>query len=188
MSFLVFVDAEAQSRVDTLAKALSDRPGLNLEIGGRGDPASDREALRHGTVDIAMKREKMKSLAAAGNAPASIEQITIGAEERGKWLKAAYEAAPIKTRPRNVIGMLKDVPDAEMEAMLLAEAAVDEDAVRLLANARAQAVKDALASKGIAGERLFLLAPRLGGEQAATARTAVASPSAPPTRVDLALR
>ena len=182
------VNAEAQSRVDTLAKALSDRPGLNLEIGGRGDPASDREALRHGAVDTAMKREKMKSLAAAGNAPASIDQITIGADERGKWLKAAYEAAPIKTRPRNVIGMLKDVPDAEMEAMLLAETAVDEDAVRLLANARAQAVKDALASKGIAGERLFLLAPRLGGEQAATARTAVASPSAPPTRVDLALR
>jgi len=138
-------------------------------------------------VDTAMKREKMKSLVRDGNAPASLDLVTIPANERPRWLKVAYEEAPIKTRPRNVIGMLKDVPDAEMEAMLLADASVDDDAIRLLANARAQAVKDALAAKGIAGERMFLLAPRLGTERNASAATAT-TPSAPPTRVDLALR
>jgi hypothetical protein len=66
-----------------------------------------------------------------------------------------------------------------MEAMLLTEATIDDDAIRLLANARAQAVKDALAGKGIAGDRLFLLAPRIGAKPAA---------NAPPARVDLALR
>ena len=183
---------EAQKRVDTLGKALADRPALKLDIGGRADPAGDREAMRRSAVDTAMRREKMKTLASAGTAPASVDLVTIGADERVRWLTAAYRQSSIKERPRNVIGMLKEVPPAEMEAMLLDDAKVDDDALRLLANARAQAVKDALAAKGIAGERLFLTAPRLGGEGAATAAEAAASaPAAPangPSRVDLALR
>ena len=175
---------DAQKRVDTLGKALADRPGLTLEIGGRADPVGDREALRRDAVETAMKREKMKSLAREGTAPASLDLVKIEAAERGRWLKAAYEEAPIKTRPRNMIGVLQDVPASEMEAMLLADATVGEDAIRLLANARAQAVKDALTAKGIAGERLYLLAPRLGSERGATASAG----DAPPTRVDLALR
>jgi hypothetical protein len=92
--------------------------------------------------------------------------------------------------------MLKDVPPAEMEAMLLADAKVEDDALVLLANARAQAVKDALAAKGIAGERLFLTAPKVGAAGAtAAAVTAEATPGAQApaapaslARVDLALR
>src|SRR4029453_12816101 len=57
------LDAEAQSRLDTLAKALAGRPALRLDIGGRADTAGDRDALRHAAVDSAMKHEKMKSLA-----------------------------------------------------------------------------------------------------------------------------
>ena len=45
--------------------------------------------------------------------------------------------------------MLKDVPPAEMEAMLLADAKVDDDALRQLANRRAQAVKDAIVANSI---------------------------------------
>src|SRR4029079_15332039 len=182
----------------TLGKALADRPALKLDIGGRADSSSDREALRNATVESAMKREKMKTLAAAGTAPASVDLVTIGAEERTRWLTAAYRESSIKDRPRNVIGMLKDLPPAEMEAMLLADAKIDDDALRLLANARAQAVKDDLTAKGIAGERLFLTVPRLAGESAkappAGTSPAAATPSspeavaAPPSRVDLALR
>jgi len=181
---------EAQKRVDTLSKALADRPGLKLDIGGRADPAGDREALRRASVESAMKREKLKKLASEGSAPASVEAVTIGADERVRWLTAAYREAPIKDRPRNVIGMLKDVPPAEMEAMLLANATVDDEALRQLANARAQAVKDALVAKGVAGERLFLLAPKLGGETVVPGGQAAAPPGAPlpPARVDLALR
>ena len=56
-----------------------------------------------------------------------------------------------------------------------------------------RAVKDALAAKGIAGERLFLTAPRLGGEGAAPSAaggtpSAAAAASASASRVDLALR
>ena len=184
---------EAQQRLDTLGKALAERPALRLDIGGRADPAADREALRRAAVESAMKREKMKSMAAAGNAPASVELVTIGADERVRWLTAAYRASSIADRPRNVIGMLEDLPPARMEAMLLADAKVDDDTLRLLANARAESVKGALAATGIAGERLFLTAPRLSGEGAAPPATGVtpsaaAAASVSASRVDLALR
>jgi hypothetical protein len=83
--------------------------------------------------------------------------------------------------------MLKDVPPAEMEDMLYANAKVDDDALRKLAIARSEAVKQAIAATGIGDERLFLIAPRLGGEPA-RAGTEVGAPTASPTRVDLALR
>jgi hypothetical protein len=172
--------ADAQKRIDTLAKALADRPALKLDIAGRADPATDREALRHAAVDAAMRHEKMKALVAAGTAPASVDQVSIAADERTQWLTAAYREAPIPDRPRNMLRMLKDLPPAEMEAMLLANAKVDDEALRALANARALAVQDALVAKGIADSRLFLIAPKLGGETGAAA--------GPPTRVDLALR
>jgi uncharacterized protein involved in outer membrane biogenesis len=176
------IQTEAQQRVDTLGKALADRPALKLDIGGRADSEGDRTALRRATVESAMKREKMKSLAAAGAAPASVDLVTIGADERIRWLTAAYRESSIKDRPRNVIGILKDVPPAEMESLLLADAKIDDDALRLLANARAQAVKEALVAKNIAGDRLFVTVARVSGEGAASTTEAA------PSRVDLALR
>ena len=77
-------------------------------------------------------------------------------------------------------------------------AKVDDDALRLLATARAQAVKDDLAAKNIGTERLFLTVPRVAGVEAASTGSATVAPagSAPPaapagapsSRVDLALR
>jgi hypothetical protein len=184
-----------RKQIDTLGKALADRPGLKLDIGGRADPSSDRESLRRAAAEKAMKHEKMKSLAAAGNAPASVDLVTIGADERVRWLTAAYRESSIDDRPRNVFGMLNDIPPADMEAILLAAAKVDDDALRLLANARAQSVKDALAAKGVAGERLFVIAPRIGSEGTAPMSAAALpdagapEPATPasPRRVDLAL-
>jgi len=186
------LDAEARKRLDTLGKALADRPALKLDIGGRADSEGDREALRRAAVVSAMKREKMKSLAASGELPASVDLVTIDADERIRWLTAAYRAAPIKDRPRNVIGLLKDLPPAEMEAILLADARIDDDALRLLANARSQAVKESLVAKSIAGERLFITVARLSGDGAAqtveAATHATSAVAAVPSRVDLALR
>ena len=176
------LNADAQGRIDTLGKALLDRPALKLDIAGHADPVADREALRHAAVQAAVRHEKMKALIAQGTAPASVDQLTFAEGERARWLAAAYRAAPIPDRPRNVLGMLKDLPPAEMEAMLLANAKVDDEALRSLANARALAVNDALVAKGIGDDRLFLVAPRLGSD------TAGGAPARSPARVDLALR
>ena len=117
-----------------------------------------------------------------------MDQVTIGADERNRWLTAAYKEAPLPDRPRNAFGMLKDVPPAEMEAMLLASAKVDDDALRQLASTRAQTVKDAITAKGVAGERLFLVAPKLGNESGGVKADGAGEKAGPPARVDLALR
>ena len=62
--------------------------------------------------------------------------------------------------------------------MLYANAQVDDAALAALANARAQAVKDALARTGVGTDRLFLVVPKVAPPAA----------GAPPARVDLALR
>jgi hypothetical protein len=175
------IGPDAEKRIAMLAKALSDRPALTLEIGGRADPVADREALRHVAVEHAMKRAKMRSLITDKTAPASIDQVTIGAEERDRWLREAYRDAPLPNRPRDTWGMLSDVPPADMEAMLLASATVDDDAMRSLANARAQAVRDTIITTGVASDRLFVVAPRVGAEPGATSDPATL------TRVDLSL-
>jgi hypothetical protein len=183
------ITPDAQQRIDAVGKALADRPGLKLEIGGRADPAADREALRRAAVETAMRREKMKSLASSSSAPGSLDEVTISSEERPRWLAAAYREAPIQERPRNVLGFLKDVPPAEMEAMLYAHAKADDDALRQLANARAIAVKDTIATHGVSDDRLFLVAPKLGDEPGGVKKAAQsADVAATPTRVDLALR
>jgi len=171
---------DGAKRVDTLGRALSERPALKLDIAGRADPAADREALRRASVEAALKREKLKSLAGSGaeGAPASVDTIAIAQDERARWIAAAYRASSIPDRPRNFIGLLKDLPPAEMEAMLYANAQVDDAALAALANARAQAVKDALARTGVGTDRLFLVVPK----------AAPPAGSAPPARVDLALR
>jgi len=129
-----------------------------------------------------MRTEKMKVLVSEGTAPPSVDQVEIAPGERNRWLTAAYRESSIPDRPRNMLGMLKDLPPAEMEAMFVANAKVDDESLRALANARARSVKDAFVAKGIADERLFLIAPRIGGDAGGTPAGAAA------TRVELALR
>jgi uncharacterized protein involved in outer membrane biogenesis len=168
--------AAADAKLDTLGKALTARPSLKVDIAGHSDTAADTEALRRGAVERAIRAEKLKALAAAGTPPGG-GRVEVSADERLRYLTAAYKDAPIKERPRNFFGILKDVPAADMEAMLYAHATAGDDALRELAQRRAQAVKEALVKRGVAPERLFIVT--------ATAKSAKDAPAA---RVDLALK
>lgn len=171
----------AIGKLTTLAKALADRPALKLDAAGRAIPDADREGLKRAALERALRLSKQKDIARSNGAPApALEAIAIDAAEREKYLKAAYKDTNLKGKPRNFIGMAKDVPAAEMEAMLLASYEVGDDGLRDLANRRAQAVKDWLSAKGgIPAERLFIVAPRLGSEGVKEGA---------PTRVDFAIR
>lgn len=144
----------ARQRLDSLAAKLVDRPALKLAATGRADPVVDEEGLRKLHVDRLMRAAKAK---ATGEAPADV-QIT--APERSTWLAAAYKAADIK-KPRNLIGIAKTLPDAEMEALLKAAAPVNAQALRDLANQRGDQVKAYLAHK-LPPERILLTASRVG--------------------------
>jgi hypothetical protein len=144
----------ARSRLDTLASKLDDRPALKLEATGRADPAVDVPGLRAAHVDRLMRVAKAK----AQKQP--VAEVSISPEEKAQWLTAAYKAADIK-KPRNLVGLAKTLPPAEMEALLQAAAPVNDAALKSLADHRGDAVKAYLSSK-IPPERVLLTASKVG--------------------------
>jgi len=158
------LDKPGADKLAAIGKALANRPGLKLDVSGRADPAVDREALRRLALDRAVKAQKAKGLPGDAAKGARLDEIEVTPEEYPRYLTAAYRDASFP-RPRNFIGMLKDLPVAEMEALMLANAPVSDEDLRLLANARALAAKEELVgTRGVAAERVFLVAPRLGTE------------------------
>jgi hypothetical protein len=60
-------------------------------------------------------------------------------------------------KPRNILGIAKDLPDPEMEKLILAHIRITDDDLRLLSQARAREVRRFLVGKGaVAPERIFL--------------------------------
>lgn len=171
----------AQAKLNSLAKALVERPGLRLDAAGRAVPAVDTEGLKRAALERALRIRKQKDLAAAGASSPSLEEIDIDAADYAKYLKLVYRDTDLPSKPRNFIGMAKDVPAAQMQALLLAGYRIGENELRELANQRAQRVKDWLISKGnVPAERIFIVAPRLDAQGI--------KDEGAPTRVDFAIR
>ena len=145
------------AKLATLAKALNDRPALKLDIAASADPALDTEVLRQAALQRRVKAEKLKTLVAKGEAAPSLDDIEVGEAEYPELLKKAYRAGDFE-KPTNFIGMVKDVPLADMEALILANTELGEDELRALAQQRAQTVRDWLVGEGqVASERIFVL-------------------------------
>jgi hypothetical protein len=173
------LDATANDKIKAVAKALGDRPAVKLDIAGRVDPASDREALKRAAVERQVKAQKFNDLVRSGEPPASVEAVEIPASEYEALLTRAYKAADI-AKPKNAIGLPKDLPKAEMEALLLENAKVSDEHLRGLADDRAQVVRKSLIeAEHVPPERVYLVAPRLDAEGV--------KDKGKPTRVDFAL-
>jgi uncharacterized protein involved in outer membrane biogenesis len=150
----------AEAKIKTLAAAMNNRPALKLEISGRTDPAGDLEGLKRVGLERKVKAQKFKELARQGNPPKSVDDVQIEKPEYERYLKAAYGAESFP-KPRNVIGLAKDLPVSEMEALMLKNATVSDADVRDLANQRAQVVRDRLLATGqITADRVSLVAPK----------------------------
>lgn len=158
------LDAAGRQRLDAVAKALADRPALRLTVMGHADLEAERSGLRRARLDNLVQAEKRRALARSGAAVTGAVVVT--PPEYPVLLKEVYKRADI-SKPRNMVGMAKDLPVPEMEALLLASIPVSADTVRELAVARGVAVKDYLASQALPEDRMFLGAPQLKsvGEQ-----------------------
>ncbi len=164
LSYIEFASGRAsisetgQAKIATLAKALYNRPALNLELIGRIDPASDLEGLKRVAFERKVKAQKLKDLVRRGESPQSLDEIQLDPKEYAQYLKAAYGEENFP-KPRNVIGLAQDLPVPEMEKLMLQHVTVSDDDLRQLAAQRAQAVRDALLGAGqIGAERLSIAA------------------------------
>ena len=136
------IDAKQMKKLETLAGLLANRPALTLEISGFADAESDPEGYRQDQLQqllVAAKWDKLKTDAR----PVTKEEIVISAEEYPKLLLTVYKQADFP-RERNFVGMLKTIPAAEMEQLILANVTIGEEQLQELAKARAIAVRTAL--------------------------------------------
>ena len=146
-----------QQKLLTLAKGLNDRPALKVEIKGYVDRERDAEGYRSELLMKKMRQEKYLTLAKAakGTGPQVADQLTIQPEEYSRYLKAVYlkEKFP---KPRNFIGLLKELPDAEMQKLIITNSVVGDQELKQLAAERVATVRSFLINSGkMAPERLF---------------------------------
>ncbi|WP_175839692.1 DUF748 domain-containing protein [Burkholderia contaminans] len=152
------LDDAQQKKLDTVVKMLTEKPSIRLDLIGRVDPAKDTSGLGDAYVERLVRQQKLKDVVGQGE---SIDPMSVKVEpaEYSKYLTRAYKAADFK-KPRNVIGLQKTLPDADMKKALAEHAPADDNALRALAQQRAQAVRQYLDGK-IDSSRMFIVAPKL---------------------------
>ena len=174
------LDSVGDAKIQSIAKALADRPALKLDVAGRIDPVADREGLRRTALEHKIRLQKFNDLVKRGEPPAAVDLVEVSAAEYEPLLLRVYNAEDFP-KPRNAIGLAKDLPREEMETLILTHTAVSDEDLHLLAEHRAQIVRDSLVDKArVPAERVFLVAPKLGAEGIKDQGRA--------TRVDFALR
>ena len=152
-------DDAAGKRLEALAKALNERDSLKLEITGRADPEADKEGIKRVAIERAVKAEKLKDQMKKGEAT-SVDAVEVDASEYPVYLQRAYKEAKFP-KPRNLIGMQKDLPVEEMEKLMMTNLPASEDDVQQLALRRAENVQSWLIDQGkVPPERVFLVEPK----------------------------
>jgi hypothetical protein len=163
------LDEAGVKKLETLTKALSERTALKLEIAGLVDPAVDREGLKRVAIERAMQREKFADLQKKGSDVDSPDAVRVSAAEYKTYLTRAYKAAKFP-KPRNVVGMQKDLPLEEMEKLMLANLPASDEDLRGLARQRAELVQVWLIEQGkLAPARIFLVQSKAGTSDQAAA-------------------
>ncbi len=155
------ITAEAQKRLENLAKALIDRPALRLEIEGFVDAERDREGLQTARIDGKVRAVKREDLTKKGIESGSAETIEVSSEEYPVLLERVYKAEKFP-KPRNMIGLVKSLPVEEMEKLIITNSTVDDDDLRDLGDRRAKAVRDWLIEHLVSTEQVFLLPSKHG--------------------------
>ncbi len=168
----------AESRLQGVAKALVERPALNLEIAGRSVAEVDAEAAKRLALEQKVRAQKADQMLRKGQAIESADALNIDSAEYPSLLKQVYQRESF-SKPRNAIGLTRDLPVAEMERLILDNIPIGADEIRALAERRALVVKDWLIGPGkVPAERVFLVAPKMFAP----------GDGAPASRVDLSLK
>lgn len=157
------LDDEARKTLDKIGQALSDRPGLNMTVAGHAQREAEQEGWKRAALRSRVAAQARRMAARGDQAPSEPQAPAPGSPQYADSLKEVYRRTDM-AKPRNLVGMAKDLSVPEMEALLLADMAIPDEAMRELAQARAVAVRDYLAGRQVALGRLFVGAPKIDSE------------------------
>ena len=166
LSYLEFDDGRAavsdagMKKIDSLVKALHERPALKLDIEGHVDMEKDREGLKNYRMERKVKAMKLNDMIKQGLPAVPLDAVKIESSEYEKYLTLAYLAEPFP-KPRTAVGSVKTLPVPEMEKLVLTHLVIGSEDLKLLANQRALAVNDQILKSGkVTPERVFITEPK----------------------------
>lgn len=157
------LDPAAREALSAMARAMAERPRLELTAAGIAAPASDAPALREALFLAKLQQRKFRDLKRQRQGPSRPEEVEIAPDEYEYWLGEAYAAEPM-AKPRNFLGLAREQPREDMERMLRAAVTVGDQELLDLAAARSGAVRDFLLAAGVPAQRVFVRAPALAGD------------------------
>jgi len=151
------IPAHEEQKLTALAAALLDRPALKIELKGYVDREREGEGYRNELLAKKLRSEKLLAMNKAGTRPggAKTGDIQLLPEEYPKYLAAVYKKEKFP-KPRNALGLVKELPPEEMEKLILTNTVIGVAELTTLAQERVVAVKNFLVTKGnIPAERVF---------------------------------
>ncbi|RST46301.1 DUF748 domain-containing protein [Variovorax sp. DXTD-1] len=147
------LSASAKESLDKVVKALVERPTLQMTVVGTSSLEQERDAYQRQRLRQLAQAEKRRAAVRGGQAGTDVPPVTDA--EYPELLTAVYKRADI-TKPRNMVGLAKDLPVKEMENLLITSIPVDEESMRQLAVERGAVVRDYLLAQKLPSDRLFL--------------------------------
>lgn len=151
------INAAEEQKLTTLAKVLLDRPALKLELKGYVDSEKDPEGYRHELLNRKIRNEKILALSAQGIMTPldKIESVLVSEAEYPELLKSVYKKEKFP-KPRNAIGLIKDITPDEMKKLIVANTKIGNEELQTLARERMVSTFDFLVKKGnVPIERVF---------------------------------
>jgi len=162
------LQGDARQALDTLAKALEERPNLRLEVEGRAAQSADGPLLAEQRLQREFRETWYKVLQRRGDkVPASPDELTVSADEQAALLEGIYRTR-LKQQPPAEWAAL----DSEQRLQNMRQAVLDSWAkskllLRQLAQQRAATIKDYLVEQGgLYDERVYLIDANLGEPEA----------------------
>ena len=166
LSYIEFDDGSSSiggaslEKVESMIKALHERPGLRLDIEGHVDIEKDKEGLKRNRLIAKLKAQKLKDMIRHGQKAVSVDDVQINEYEYNRYLLLAYEAEKFP-KPRTALGVAKDLPVPEMEKLMMTQLTVSDSDLRLLASKRAIQIESLLLKDGtISADRIFVVEPK----------------------------
>ena len=153
-------------KLQSLGKALEERPALRLEVAGSADTQVDQPAMAWLQLRKQLQKKKYVQDPAAGAKGVPVSEVELTTEEEARYLLELYteKFGPLPKEPGPTSeGNVPVPPTSEEQKIKLIESiSIDEDQRRLLAQERAQHIRDFLVQEvQVSGDRIFLVEPNL---------------------------
>lgn len=159
---------DARQALDTLAKALQERPTLRLEAEGQSAQRADGPLLAERRLQREFRETWYKMLQRRGDkVPASAEELQVAEEDQAILLEGIYRAR-LKQQPPAEWAELDEAQRTDhMRQAVLESWAQSKLLLRQLAQQRAATIKDYLVDQGgLSDERIYLIDVNLGEPEA----------------------